>query len=37
MIDAFTICGNEKDRTRPIKSEQQGNVFAAAKPVIPDE
>ena len=37
MINSFTICGNGKDRARHIKSEQQRDIFAAAKPVILDE
>jgi hypothetical protein len=37
MTIAFTICGNMRDRARHIKSEQQREFFAAAKPVILDE
>ena len=37
MINSFTICWNGKDRARHIKSEQQRDIFASAKPVILDD
>jgi hypothetical protein len=37
MMNSFTVCGNGKDRARNVKNEQQRDIFALGKPVIPDE
>jgi hypothetical protein len=34
MINAFTSCGNARERTRRMKNEKQGEIFAAAEPAF---